>query len=28
LFRVVMVNMATQYIYACAERVLGQSSSR
>jgi membrane AbrB-like protein len=28
LFRVVIVNIGTQYIYACAERLLGRSSGR
>jgi membrane AbrB-like protein len=28
LFRVVVVNMGTQYIYACAERVLGRTPGR
>jgi membrane AbrB-like protein len=28
LFRVVVVNMGTQYLYACAERLLGVSSNR
>jgi hypothetical protein len=28
LFRVLIVNMGTQYIYACAERLLGRRPDR